>query len=54
MKKLASFFLRGLIIKQMKNQVNIVLDELKIYAETRSVSEAKKKQIEEKKKIVKT
>lgn len=46
MKKFAGFFLGGLIIKQMKKQVNIVLDELKIYAETGKVSEVKKKQIE--------
>ena len=46
MKKFAGFFLGGLIIKQMKKQVNIVLDELKIYAETGEVSEVKKKQNE--------
>ena len=43
MKKFAGFFLGGLIIKQMKKQVNIVLDELKLFAETGKVSEAKKR-----------
>lgn len=46
MKRFAGFFLRKLITKQMKKQVNIVLEELKIYAETGQVSEAKRKQIE--------
>ena len=50
MKKFAGFFLSGLITKEMKKQVNIVLDELKIYAETGDISEAKKKQIEKQKK----
>lgn len=45
MKKFAGFFLGGIITNQMSKQVNIVLDELKIYAETGAVSEAKKKQI---------
>lgn len=49
MKKIAGFFLGGLIKKQMRRQVNIVLEELKIYAETGEVSEAKKKQIEKQK-----
>ncbi len=46
MKKFAGFFLGGLTIKQMKKQVSIVLDEIKFYAETGVVSEAKKKQLE--------
>lgn len=46
MKKIAGFFLGGLITKQMKKQVTIVLEELKIYAETGEVSRAKKEQIE--------
>ena len=50
MKKFVGFFLGGLIKKQMRKQVNIVLAELKIYAETGEVSEAKKKQIEKQKK----
>jgi len=50
MKKFAGFFLGCLITKQMEKQVNIVLDELKIYAETGEVSEAKKKQLEKLKK----
>ena len=50
MKRFAGFFLGGIITKQMEKQVNIVLDELKIYAETGEVSEAKKKQLEKLKK----
>jgi hypothetical protein len=50
MKRFAGFFLSGLIVKQMKKQVNVVQNELKIYAETGEVSEAKKKQIEKQKK----
>ena len=50
MKKFAGFFLGGIITKQMEKQVNVVLDELKIYAETGEVSEAKKKQLEKLKK----
>lgn len=46
MKKFAGFFLGGLIKKQMRKQVNTVLEELKIYAETGEVSAAKKEQIE--------
>lgn len=46
MKKFAGFFLGRLITRQMKKQVNIVQNELKIYAETGEVSEAKKEQIE--------
>lgn len=46
MKKLAGFFLGGLIARQMKKQVSIVLEELKIYAETGEVSAAKKKQLQ--------
>ncbi|WP_298537679.1 SRPBCC family protein [uncultured Algibacter sp.] len=50
MKKFAGFFLSGLIKNQMIKQVGIVLEELKIYAETGEISEAKKKQIEKQKK----
>lgn len=50
MKHFASFFLSGLITKQMKKQVTIVQNELKIYAETGEVSEAKKRQIKKNKK----
>lgn len=49
MKKFAGFFFGGLIKKQMRKQVNIVLKELKFYAETGEVSEAKKKQIRKRK-----
>lgn len=45
MKRFAGFFLGRIITTQMKKQINIVLDELKIYAETGKVSEAKKKQM---------
>lgn len=45
MKKFAGFFLGGIIKRQMSKQVNVVLDELKIYAETGEISKAKKKQI---------
>ena len=44
MKKFAGFFLGAAITKLMKKQVEIVLDEIKIYAETGEVSEAKKNQ----------
>ncbi len=50
MKKFAGFFLGGLITRQMEKQVKIVMEELKIYAETGEVSEAKKKQLENQKK----
>lgn len=45
MKKFAGFFFSAAIIKQMTKQVNIVLEELKIYAETGKVSEKKRKQL---------
>lgn len=50
MKRFAGFFLAGLITKQMKKQVTIVLSELKTYAETGQVSAKKKKQLDKQKK----
>ncbi|WP_298420363.1 SRPBCC family protein [uncultured Kordia sp.] len=50
LKPFAGFFLGCVITKQMTKQVSIVLEELKIYAETGKVSEAKKRQVEKKKK----
>lgn len=47
--KFAGFFLGGLITKQMTKQVKIVQNELKIYAETGEVSNAKKEQLEKQK-----
>ena len=46
MKPISGFFLSALITQQMKKQVRIVQNELKIYAETGEVSEAKKRQLE--------
>lgn len=46
LKKFQGFFLSKAIIKVMKKQVRIVQSELKIYAETGEVSEAKKKQLD--------
>ncbi|PCJ97190.1 MAG: hypothetical protein COA50_06005 [Flavobacteriaceae bacterium] len=43
--KFMGFFLGGIITKTMTKKVGIVLDELKIYAETGEVSEAKKRQL---------
>ncbi len=40
------FFLGGLITKEMTKQVTIFLNELKTYAETGEISEAKKEQLE--------
>lgn len=48
--KFMGFFLGGFIKKDMKKQVSVFLDELKLYAETGEISEAKKKQIEKMKK----
>lgn len=50
MKSFGGFFLGRLITNQMTKQVNIVLDELKIYAETGKVSKAKRIQLEKLKK----
>ncbi len=44
--KFMGFFLGGVITRIMTKQVTIVLNDLKIYAETGRVSEAKKAQIE--------
>lgn len=44
------FFLKGAITKAMTKQVKIVHHDLKVYAETGEVSEAKKKQLTKKKK----
>ncbi|MCR9249095.1 MAG: SRPBCC family protein [bacterium] len=46
MNKFSGMLLGGVMTKQMRKQVNIVLDELKTFAETGEVSEAKKKQLE--------
>ena len=43
--KFMGFFLGGAITKQMSKTVKLVQSELKIYAETGEVSEAKKAQI---------
>lgn len=43
--KFMGFFLGGAITKTMTKQVSIVLNDLKVYAETGEVSEAKKTQI---------
>ncbi|PCJ67440.1 MAG: hypothetical protein COA58_03730 [Bacteroidetes bacterium] len=44
--KFMGFFLGGAITKTMTKQILIVLNDLKVYAETGDVSEAKKAQIE--------
>lgn len=50
MKRFSGFFLGRIITNQMKKQVAIVQDELKTYAETGDVSEAKKLQSQNSKK----